>query len=654
MSISQPSRLVYVVDVPETEGVQATFEYNFFTPDECVNATGGVPSIFLTRPGAEIDSAFIQYSVTRAPRAVKITWTPTKLGDVGNQVSAVLQRNKSFNTSGVQNGSLILDNLSSVINEDAFASNNYVNVHFCDGNIDSKVHEIVSGTMTQQMLQLPTNDNTTTANVAATLSTTLPGYVDQNLINQALSQASQSGVTFSAQSVTDGQASSFGLKGGSSAFGTFFPIKNEFFSSLKRAGINVQINTKYMYDLIDRAIADPTATTATDLVNIQGFSKQAKQSANQRGSSTISEDEFKTTLTYFDVQSAEQTSFQAQKYGLEIVGYIIDKFEVSSDGTTTVCPPIVIDDPSIGLTADYQVKFNTNYCYMVRTIAVLTLPAVNDDGSGDIAITKTLVSSKPSQRVTISTLKLDAPPPPGDINFVWNYGTNRLMVTWAFPVTSERDIKQFQVFRRSTVLLPFELHKQYNFDDSYVPFPCPEVPDPSLLETLTDPCCWWIDDTFDWDVNTTSSKGYIYAVAAIDAHGQTSNYSAQFLVWFDRFQNKIQKKLISHIGAPKSYPNMYVEGQLFIDTIRTSGKPNMSLYFNPQYYYTTDDTGRSSPALQTIQNGGAYKLQFINVDNFGAAEVDITINDLTSQVEQPIAPSIITFGPKRRNLSNNQ
>ena len=82
-------------------------------------------------------------------------------------------------------------------------------------------------------------------------------------------------------------------------------------------------------------------------------------------------------------------------------------------------------------------------------VAMLTMPAI-DDNTGEVATIKILVSSKPSNKVYVNTLQLDAPPPPCDVNFIWNYETSKMMVTWSFPVTSERDIKQFQVYRRSS------------------------------------------------------------------------------------------------------------------------------------------------------------------------------------------------------------
>jgi len=323
---------------------------------------------------------------------------------------------------------------------------------------------------------------------------------------------------------------------------------------------------------------------------------------------------------------------------------------VLPDGTTVVHPPIVVDSPHAATTADFRVKFNANYCYNIRTIALLTLPAI-DENNEDIATVKVLVSSKPSNRVYVSTSKFDAPPPPGDIDFTWNYEAQSLLVSWAFPVWSQQDIKQFQVFRRTTVDHPFQLQKSYNFDDSDIKFPDPENPDPVLVEYLTSPCQFYIDDDFDPKVNSSRDKGFIYAVSCIDAHGLSSPLSAQYRVWFDQFKNKLQLEHVSHLGAPKPYPNLYLDGDVFVNTIKVAGphSKRMKLYFNPEYYYLYDDQNRLTPTLATQQRGGSYKLQFINIDNGKAQDIDIAINDQMSTNLQPLATTQVSLGPKRRN-----
>lgn len=646
MSISQPSREIYVIDVPEIKQFDAIYHYNFFVPDESVNETGGVPSNILVRPGGEIDSHFIQFSVTRVPRFVEFRWTKPRLADVGNELSERALRDNVFRTTGEQDGSLILKNIDKIIHEDDFSSNHFASVHFHDGEIENKIHELVSGTLVQRTLEEERPTNVSHYKAAHKLLPNLPGYLNPHWIFKALTHSRQAyGATFY---LPGGSDSTQKARSGAMAAGMGTRVVDNFFQRLHRVSTNVQMNTKLMHDMVNRTIKDPNATNAADLMSMHQYSKSAKQAANQRFSTALSEQDFKTFVPFIQVKKQGDSAHQ-EKYGSQIVGYIIDKFEVLEDGSTREHPPIIIDNPHIHTSADFRVKFNANYCYTIRTIALLTMPAIDDD-SGDVATVKVLVSSKPSNKIYVSTLNQDAPPPPANLNFVWNYETNRLMVTWNFPTNSHQDIKKFQVFRRQSVDDSFELQKVYDFNDSLAPFPPVEEPDVALVEKVRSPATFWIDDEFNWELHTSREKGLIYAAACIDAHELTSNYSAQYLVWFDRFKNQLQKVLISHAGAPKPYPNLYLEGTLFENTIRVQGNHSrrMRVYFNPEYYYLTDDRNRYVKVLQTKQTGGSYRLQFINVDNLKSANLDITIDDRTLASSRRIAYPTVQFGPKRK------
>lgn len=647
MTISQPSKLVYAIDIPQVTELAATFTYNFFTPDECTNDSGGVPVTALARPAATIDASFIQWSLTRVPREVNFTFRVPKVADPGNTVSAQTQRDNANSTTGAQNGSLIADNLNKVIDEDFLASHGYVSVSFHDGEIDSKVHYLVSGTLATQTLESEHADDNSHYKASQQLLKALPSTVSPHFVTRALTQPD---LGFGAQFYSPKSSS-----GGRVASPTGHPkatqtrFTSAYFDRLKKVVTNVQLNSKLMQDMVNGAIVDPTSPFAGDVVSLHQYAKQAKQSANQRFSAGISANDYKTYVPFISAQK-QSTSVHHSKYTAQIVGYIIDKFEVLADGSLSAAPPIVLDSPTVSSTADFQVKFHANYCYAIRTVALLTLPAI-DDSNNDVATVQVLISSKPSNRVYVSTTKLDAPPPPGDVDLVWNYETNQLLLQWAFPVWSQRDIKQFQVFRRTSVDHPFQLQKVYNFDDSAVVFPSAEQPDPTLVEYLTSPCQYYVDEDFDWQTQITANKGFIYSIACIDAHGLTSTLSAQYRVWFDPFKNALQKEHVSHLGAPKPYPNLYLDGDVFVDTIKVSGdrSKRVKLYFNPEYYYLIDDQNKTEQVVATQQTGGSYRLQFINLDNGKASTVDISINDQLTVATTVLSTPQVTLGPKRKN-----
>lgn len=669
MSLSLPSKEIYAVDVPEIDGFEGTFQYNFFTPDESVSDSGGTPTKFLKRAAAERDSSFVQYATTRAPRLIVFNFKLPRLADPSGFVTDIRQRNNVFSTnSQSQNGSLIADNISKVISEDHFASNNFIAVSFHDNKIDDKVHSLISGSHALHMLGKDHEDNLGNYKKAHELSVRVPNHVVPSFLTRFLTQPSQAhGIRFF-------------NKDGSRAF-------NEYFKQLKSVAINSQINGKLVAGVTTRAMKNPQSQFASDLHNLHKYAQKLQHQSSQQASLQITEDEFKTFVPFIDLK-VRSTAHSQDYAGPEIVGYIIDKVELTPSGEPIHHPPIIIDNPRVSTTADFQIKYNTNYVYTIRTVALFNIPAIEDIASdGDIAMLKVLISSKPSTKVYVNTIETTAPPVPSDINFTWDYtrvnpttaeydresgrqlpGTGRsgsLMIHWTFPPNVQRDIKKFQVFRRTDTNHPFELIKMYDFDNSVVRLSDVESVDSSLTEYLSSPKTFFYDDDFfvgDEDLHETQSfrkpsgggrhagtSTFIYSIVAIDAHGYTSGFSAQYEVWFDQFKNQLQKKLISHSGAPKPYPNLYLEADAFVDTIQVSGahSKKMKVYFNPEYYHVYDNQERFTPVLATSQTGGSYKLQFINTDNQKSVSTTITINDQIRAASRTLAFPEVRFGAKR-------
>ncbi len=633
MAISLPSREVYAVDVPSVRSFEAKFQYNFFTPDESVNESGGIPSSILKHPSDNVDAGFIQFASSRAPRMVIFNWSIPKIASVGDAVSDRDIRNNSFKTTNAQNNSLIADNINNVVTEDHFSSNNFVATSFHDSQIDDKVFEMVSGSFVSQKLGKPSDPNIGHEKAAVTLSGMTPEQVSPQFLSKALvNPARTAGVKFVSK---PGQIA--------------IPVSDRYFDALKNVIIHSQINSKFFLDITDRAIEDPNSQYAGDLQGSHQFAKKVKTATQQQVSSAVSESDYKTFVPYIDL-TVRKTMSHADGIGAQIVGYIIDKVEMMSDGTTKAHAPVIVDSAHVGTTADFNVKYNSSYTYAIRTVALFNLPAVDDD-TGDVAMIKVLVSSRPSNRVMVATTEMLAPPSPADFNMFWNFETDKLFLTWAFPPNSQRDIKKFQVFKRANVNVPFELQKQYDFDDSVQPFPDAEDPDPRLIEVIKEPVSFWTDDEFDRTLINNEEAAPIYALACIDAHGLTSPLSAQFKVWFDPFMNKLQKKLISHLGAPKPYPNLYLEAETFVNTIKVSGanSKRMKLYFNPEYYHLYDDQGRFIKVLSTKQDGGNYIINFMNLDNGLSQQLTVTIDDQVKVATGELNDPQVTFGQKKKS-----
>jgi len=107
----------------------------------------------------------------------------------------------------------------------------------------------------------------------------------------------------------------------------------------------------------------------------------------------------------------------------------------------------------------------------------------------------------------------------------------------------------------------------------------------------------------------------------------TSNYSAQYEVTFNRFSNKLELKLISRAGAPKAYPNMYLNTPVFLDTIKTSGYSSLSVYFDPEYLKITDSQNNDLGFLPLDDPSAQFKMQIINTDFQQSQEIKFDLDD---------------------------
>lgn len=615
MTTSLPSTEVYAVDIPEADDFNAKFQYNFFSPDESVNEEGSAPVSLLARSSDQIDASFVQFASSRAPRMVTFSWSVPKVAQQPGVPSDQDVNANSFRVSNIQKGSLISDNITKVVTEDHFASNNFSAVSFSDGKIADKVYAYISGTFAMQTLGNATSPDFTLSKLAMLVGPMVKKLVSPAFLSQgANNQSVASGVTY----VDDaGQLPS--------------TQSSAYIASLSRVAVDAQINSKLLADVTGRIIKDPSSPFAGNATALYAYAKNLKK-AQQGKQTSPSDADYTNTVTYVSV-TPQPTAYTQNVRNAELVGFIIDKTEVLPDGTTRACPPVIIESPYVGQSLDFRVKYGTSYMYAVRSVAVFTVPAIDFD-TNEVATLQLLVSSKPSAPVVVDTHEYVAPPTPADFNLRWDYNDNRLVLAWTFPPNPQRDIKKWQVFKRASVQHPFELQKMYDFDDSQVRYPNREDPDPMLVEYTDGPVSFWKDEAFDFTVSTKESTAPIYTVASVDAHGFTSGFAEQYRVWFDPFKNALQKKLVSIAGAPKPYPNMHLDGEAFVNSVRVSG-PNsktMRLYFNPQFYYLYDSKGRMQRSVQTKQDGGLYRFSFLNLDaqrsQVTTVQVDNRIGDV--------------------------
>jgi len=617
MSISQPSKEVYVVEVPDCKDFEASFTYNYFEPSESVSEFAGIPLKYRQRPTEQRDASFQNFADTRVPRWVALRWSLPRLRVRGLFRIEEEQRGDQFDVAPYKD--LIRGNLDKILSEEAFASENFVSLVFQDGQMDETMFFAASGSYVQHTIDEPDDRTDSTRRAALRASMIAPADVNPTFINEALAQPTLGeGIKYH-KNVSDLRQNR--------RTGIITRL-------LRKVTAGAQINTRLLSTMLKQANISPS-TDAGDFDVLRDLADSYESTANAHATDDVDDTNFKLYLPYVDGRVDESGSGRTPQRFAKLVGYIVDKNEVLSDGTFVEKDPIIIENPRVKETIDFGIRYNAMYTYQVRVIYMLTVPSI-DEETGDVAILKILVSSRPTHLEYVPTTEEITPPPPTDINFTWDYRRlNRegkpgsLMIHWTFPPNPQRDIKRFQVYRRKSVEHAFELVKMYDFDDSLQQIPYKEEYDEQQIEYIDSPATWWYDDDF------VKTSRFIYTVCSMDAHGYVSDYGAQFEIWFDLFENSIKKRLISHMGAPAAYPNLYIEQDLFVDTIRVSGEKSktMAVYFNPEYYRLYDDHDKNIPVFTTTQDGGSYRLQFINMDNQKDQVLTISVDDIVKRTK---------------------
>lgn len=608
MSTSLPSREAIVIDVPEVRNFEVKFQYNFFVTNEGTDENGGVPLKVRMRRSDTFDTSFIETLTPRVPRFVRFSFSPV----------VIQPKNKNVDDNSIRNNRLgrddlppdyIRNNYSKILDEDFFSSENFTAVNLSDQSIDKKLFNIISGTAVWMASDKAGVEKQSHKQLARDVSALTSDDVDYQFLSKFLVQPSENGIYFFEK---DAQR-----------------IRNEVVNRLKDVNIHMQINNKFINNLLDNAVSNPQSTHSDDYITMFNTSKAIQQQAVARSSADMARDDYKVIAEYTSVSKLDSATSIVSS-DARIVGYVIDKYEILQNGTIRTLDPIIIENPFVASTIDTRVKYYSTYVYSIRTVAEFTIPAIIDD-TGELVVAKVLVTSKPSTKWSIPCVEIVPPPSPTDFNFHWNYETSQLGLLWTFPPNVQRDVKKFQVFRRASINEPFQLLKMYDFDDSEVKAEQNETIFPGLIEVQSNPTLFYVDPDF------TKDSKFIYAVVSIDAHGMSSNYSDQFEITFDKFKNKLIKKRISASGAPKPYPNMYLSADTFVDSILDENHRQVEVIFDPDHLSIFDSQRRDLQLLARSNDNASYRLQFINLDLQKERVLKISVDDMrtpsTSQVE---------------------
>jgi len=621
MAVSYPSTIVTTVDVPEVSNLSGEFVYNFFVPDEKTKEVTTYTDQINQMPSEKFDAAFLDKVERIYPRYVKLNFSPVRIG------SSIALNNEFIDNMSLDDGNTlsVRDNLDKIISEDDFTAGKFMPIDFQDSGIDMKMRNLVSGSVARRINSINTeirNDitdlemllqsqisNLSPLDLAKLLNQNTTDDVTPDFIKQALMDLTELGDSF----YDDDKSKE---------------LINQTYEKIKNVSVYGRINSKIVGTVIDNLVRSPVGILTDDFSGHVNLMRSIQESAVSRGDhSSILESDIELSVEPVSAELFDASDSRGSS--ARVAGYIIDKTEMLSDGTSIEKNPIIIEGQS-GFAVDGKVIYGRSYMYSIRTIVQLNLQMPRSEAD-EIVLAKFLISSRRSNSVIVNAIERVPPPPPSDFNISYSHDAQSARLMWSFPVNPQRDIKRFQIFRRKSIDEPFEIIQEIDFDDSEIKSDSNEIISEELIRRLSSPVTFYYDSDFD------KYSDFIYTLTSIDAHGMTSNFGPQMRVRFDRFKNKMDKNIISISGAPKSYPNLYLLNDTFVDTIKTSGYSKINVVFDPEYLDLVDKDGRELDLISTDGKSGKFVMQIINTDLQLSKLVDIKVEDMR-KTDQSLPP----------------
>ncbi len=588
---SMPSVPVTSITIPEIIEFNSDFFYNFFTTDELTN-----PNVTTLA-----DPNTVEFS-RNVPRYVKLSWNKTI-------VSSVSRTRSDFVDISIRK------NAAKVMDEEEFYIKFFSNYQQQETSFVAQTQSYM-GRLYEQLNYNRKNASLNDAYRAIHEST--PELLSQEFISKYLNYTQSNAtrtVRESSSPVDDMQMKNIVIPVAKKVYGTM-------------------LHEKLLNDSLtplNKNIIDAVAQKFEDQVSTRDYANRFNGSQ-------------------YDLTLENPVSIKVDDINInnnlvyESTGYIIDRYRIQNS-TLVEKKTFYIENPQTTELYDTEILYNQKYVYNIKVVTAIQTLAF--DPEQKINFIGTYLVSGKILRTVVSCTDEKPAEPPTDFFIRWDYSIKKLVLSWNFPNDTRRNIKYFQVFRRKNTVtarpaqLPFELVKMYDFNNlqqaegiiytragNVFKFINGEnAIDMSVVINMNDlknlmvetPTCF-IDEEFN------KEDYYIYAVAAIDAHGITTNYSNQIGIKFNTQRNTIDRVDISEPGAPKPYPNLYLNKDTFIDTIKNEGYSQVTVVFNPEYFELQRQSGED---LNILRYGpdNFYRLQLINTDLQQDKFIDIKITD---------------------------
>jgi hypothetical protein len=592
---------IFSIRVPKVLNPSAKFTYNYYIEDESINENSGIPDYIIGLSGQNVPTETLVFT-RKVPRFVTINWeSPDPSADFSYDIT---------------------NNLQKIVTEDELVNSKFVPYTFSDNEMIESAYKDINK---DGKLDLGTSQATNIDNYINSLVTQFSLGQDeaqkQNVIEQLSFTVSN------LEKIADQPSQTMGI-GYIDENGQEIQNTSGLAQLLAKSEVlSAQINSLIVSDLfVSASLPQSTMDELNDYY----------ESALQTNPKNQSIDTNDAAIVPIEIVNVSLTKMPPATF--QIVGYVVEKYENSKNGYVKK-ETFTFNNSKNTTFVDFRIKYSKKYFYGIRTVAKVSMAGLEEStGVPQAKLMRFLISSKPVF-TSVSCIENVPPPPPRDVYFNWDHSRSKLVINWEDPYNYQRDIKQYQVFRRKSIYDPFELIAQKHFDKSAKLWTTGEQVDGNrqnivneaaeLIERGDKPINRHVDHDFKIDAETLTSSKYIYAMASVDAHGILSCYGPQFEVTFDFYKNKLVKNVISNGEAPRQYPNLYLKRDLFKDTIKVSGEASMvmKVYFMPEYFKISNNNNELQQIVMTNQDGAHYQLQFINVQNQKSQNIKITIDD---------------------------
>jgi len=586
------SRSLAIVDIPDPREPTVNFVYNFFVKDEKTNDTGDARILDPTKLTRLTTAKSLQQDV---PRYNIVNFSAIDI-HISNIADAIHQPLTSDDISKNLMSEETITNIGFAIfsdadteakqrlNEKLQALSNAMGIKFQDSDQSKKLSSIMS--------------------------------VAQSDVQTIISPANDSGTLL----VNAKQEKTATI-----------------FDKAAMSKLQYQVN-KRLAHLVISAADDASPLSKIDV--IKDADKLSREFISQIEKSKLLLEDVEPDITSMTTPVA--TLEKPQILGISTIGYVLSRCKLSSVGTITDHRDFWLPGVKNTNYIDAEILYGTTYIYEVRTVARIDAivegniknSADDEERPGQNWRVSMLVASRPSVPVSVKTEEFQAPNEPDGVMYRFNYDVGRgLLMSWQIPSGRSRDTKYFQIFRRKLTTEPFVCIAMLDFDDSDIRTVLPEQVRPDRIFSYQGAKTFYQDTTF------TKKDRYIYAIAAIDAHGMSSGYSVQTEVSFNEIENSLVLTRVSSGGAPKQYPNFYIDPRnddnIAVDTfvqdaVFDSGRKTMKIYFTPDAKTMQTQNKAKSPifVIDNVADGkhaNGYTFHTINLDLQKSSEINLTI-----------------------------